>query len=391
MPSLIVGAPSGGGLNILQAGDDVEVVTESDHKPEQIQAAQLAEAASQLRSSGASQKEAAASDQPTATYLGDGVAASENAEDLYPEETRAGIWGSPDQEVGSEAEEPNPQSGVEFSDDMDPSQAEASHGSGAAETQSDRRQGVSRLGEADAEQELDAEPEEETGDDRFQQPEDVDSPGRDESYSKGYYSDVLSREQADDVYKDDEYADQQDDAEYADQADGDTLEQESTDLPEGSEAAEDLPDSSAGAEDVDTSRAVDEGIAAVRVKPGAQDGSEDAEAAEGEGGELPDRREAASSALGGLQEAAAEEDGVAADEDAPTAGKAIGAAEVDVGPMDEEGLEEEFSDPADLGLDDLDLGEELDGDLQDPDSEEEAAGEDLLPQAGPFEGGSADQ
>ena len=364
-----------------------------------------------------SREKAATRDQPTVTYLGDDVAISENAEELYPEETKAGVWDSLHQDSDSEAEEESSsEAGQDSSDGKDASQTEASPGSLAADkTEPDRQQGPSRLGEADAEQELDAEPEEDMGDDGLLDSEDVDSPGQDESYSKRYYSGgILSREQADDEDYDAEYADQPDDAEYADQpeddeyanqADEDTLEQDYTDLPEGSEAGEDLPDSSPEAEEIVGSEATDRGSGTPRVKAGAQGKtrSRGAEVADSEERAVPSRHEDAGKRAednsGRVQEdasAAADADGVAADEDAAAPDEDLEAAEVDVGPVDEQGLEEwdgeeEFSDPADLGLDELDIGDELDDEwgLEDPDSTEgEVDGGD---DADLLDEGSADQ
>ena len=318
-------------------------------------------AAGQQRDSGKgiqellSRGKAAQRDKPTVIHLGDDTAVSENAEELYPEDTRAGVWGGLDQDSGNEAEE-----------------------------------------------ELDAEGEEGLGVDELLDSEDVDAPGQDESDSRRYYSgDEMSREQADDEDYDAEYADQPDGAEYADQPEDDeyadqagdeTLEQDYTDLPEGMEAEE-----TGGSED--TGR----GSGAIRVKPGtqAETRSRGAEVADSDKGPEPGASGSAGKRVGNesgsLQEdasAAADVDGMAAKEDAPAAGKNIEAAEVDVGPVDELELEEwdgeeEFSDPADLGLDELDMGDELDDELglEDQESEEDSSAEEAdLPDEG-----SADQ
>ena len=357
----------------------------------------------------ASRDKAASADKAAVTYLEDDVAVSENAEDLYPEETGARLWGGLDQESANDAEERDSQAGKESADSKDAILAKASQGSLTAEqTQADRREGRSRRSGADAEQELDAEPEEATGDDKLLKSEDVDSPGQDDSYSNKYYS---FRQQADDEDYDAEYAEQQDDAEYADEAedaeyadlpDDDGLEQEYTDLPEGSEAEDTQPGSSAEAKDVKRTEATDGSSKPLRVKPGAQakaSSSRDAEVAEGEESAEPEIDLS-------RQQDDADEGDVAADEEAAAAEEPLWAGEVDVGPMPEEGLEDEVSHPADLGFDEMDFGdgfadeewdlgdgfEDEEGSLQDAESEEEVDGgvEDLI-EAAPLREGSADQ
>ncbi len=348
----------------------------------------------------ASRDKAASADKAAVTYLEDDVAVSENAEDLYPEETGARLWGDLDQESVNDTEERDSQAGKESADSKDAILAKASQGSLTAEqTQADRRKGRSRRSGADAEQELDAEPEEATGDDKLLKSEDVDSPGQDDSYSNKYYS---SRQQADDEDYDAEYADEAEDAEYADLPDDDGLEQEYTDLPEGSEAEDTQPGSSAEAKDVKRTEATDGGSNPLRVKPGAQakaSSSRDAEVAEGEESAEPEIDLS-------RQQDDADEGDVAADEEAAAAEEPLWAGEVDVGPMPEEVLEDEVSHPADLGIDEMDFGdgfadEEWDlgdgfgdeeGDLQDAESEEEVDGgvEDLI-EAAPLSEGSADQ
>ena len=446
-PPLTVGSLSEDDLDFLKPTDKVEIISESGTRVEQLQAAQLGAAASQLRSAAGEaltqpggsrpEKPAGAAHQNSGVDVLDADLASDDPlEDeklaAMPNQKLPRLNADDDSEVERDAESDEGSRSVEegtheADEDTQASQDRAASADKATLTYLEDDVAVSEnaddlypegaeetlwstLDSADAELELNGEPIEGMGLDGLPESQIVDSPDQDESYSREYYS----RQQADEEDYDAEYADQQDDAEYADEAedaeyagpaDDDGLQQDYTDLPEGSEAEEDVPDSSAEAEVVEGSGAADSVSGAARVEAGAQaeTRSSDAEVAEGEESKEPGRRSSAGEGSGGDPSTLQEDEAAAADDpkdaaadpkDAAAAEEMFGSAGVDVGPMPEEGLEDEFSDPADLGLDELDLGEEFENewDLQDAESEEEIdEGEDDLIEADPLEEGSADQ